>query len=131
MTEDLVTSWTQNCTTRADIINFRSTADDPEQSVTELLADGGPGALHAECVCGAGKPGALSVEDEEITSEPHAKRQRLESVVVQRIGAVNDTTPHRSTASWSTGSLPPTWGRGGRARGASFRGLSSRGRQHG
>jgi hypothetical protein len=140
MTEDLVTGWTQNCTTRADIINFRSAADEPEQSLPELLTDGGPiwseddpvHCVPSVYVALANQIASALTSDDEVTaSEPHAKRQRLESVVVQRIGAVNVTAPRRSTASWSTGSLPPTWGRGSRARGASFRGRSSRGRQRG
>jgi hypothetical protein len=140
MTEDLVTGWTQNCTARADIINFRSSADEPEQPLTELLTDGGPiwseedpvHCMPSVYMALANQiASALSEEDDASASEPHAKRQRLESVVVKRIGAVNATAPRRSTASWSTGSLPPTRGRGGRARGASFRGRASRGRQRG
>jgi hypothetical protein len=45
------------------------------------------------------------------------KRARLESVVVQREQHGAFKVPARSTASWSTGTLPPTRGRGGRARG--------------
>jgi hypothetical protein len=124
MTEDLVTGWTQNCTNRADIINFRSAADDPEQSLTELQADGGPiwseddpvHCMPSVYVALANQvASALSAEDED-TTEPHAKRQHLKSVVVQRIGAINDTAPRRSTASWSTGSLPPN-GEGAAKRG--------------
>jgi hypothetical protein len=89
MMEDLITGWTQDYTNRADLFNFRSAADDPEQSFTELQVD--EGLLWSE-----GMPivyvalanqvaSALSTEEEESESEPHAKRQRLESVVVQRM----------------------------------------------
>jgi hypothetical protein len=53
-------------------------------------------------------------------SEPSAKRQHLESVVVQRSGSATNAAPRRSTASWRTGLLPPSRGRGGIARGGHY-----------
>jgi hypothetical protein len=49
-------------------------------------------------------------------SEPPAKRARLESTIVRRPSVERPSKPHHS-ASWSTGTLPPTQGRGGNTRG--------------
>jgi hypothetical protein len=38
--EDLLVGWGQSLTSRSDILNFRSVADDPEASLLELRIDG-------------------------------------------------------------------------------------------
>jgi hypothetical protein len=137
LVEDLLSGWTQNLTCRADVVNFRMVMDDPEQILTELTHQGEPAWTDADPVhCIPAVYDALvkllaSMLLDVDSAEPQAKRQRLESVVVQREGAVVNTAPSRSTASWSTGMLPPTRGRGGRGRGNLNRGQPFRGRQRG
>jgi hypothetical protein len=125
LAEDLLTGWAQNIASRADIINFRSVADDPEQLLQDLRieddlfwAEEDP--VHCIAKVYSAMAGSLtsllnSGEDEG-EGEPATKRQRLESVVIQRSGSATNAALRRSTASWSTGSLPPSQGRGGRAR---------------
>jgi hypothetical protein len=60
-------------------------------------------------------------------SEPPAKRARLESTIVRRPTVERPQKPHHS-ASWSTGTLPPTRGRDGNTRGGPDRGNRARGR---
>jgi hypothetical protein len=140
LAEDLLTGWSQNITSRANILNFCSVTDDPEQLLQDLRYEDEPIWAEEDPVhCSprvynamAGSiVGMLSSLFTESDAEPAAKRQRLESVVVQRSGAASNTAPSRSTASWSTGMLPPTRGRGGRARGVSHRGRPFGGRQRG
>jgi hypothetical protein len=140
LAEDLLTGWAQNIASRADIINFRSVADDPEQLLQDLRFEDDPfwaeeDPVHCVAKVYSAMAGSLisllnSGEDEG-DGEPAAKRQRLESVVVQRSGSATNAAPRRSTASWSTGLLPPSRGRGGRARGGPYRGHPFGGRQRG
>jgi hypothetical protein len=140
LAEDLLTGWSQNITSRADIINFRSVTDDPEQLLQDLRFEDEPiwaeeDPVHCSPRVYSAMAGSiadmLSNVFAESDAEPAAKRQRLESVVVQRSGAASNAAPSRSTASWSTGSLLPSRGRGGKARGLPHRGRSFRGRQRG
>jgi hypothetical protein len=136
----LLTGWAQNITSRADILNFRSVTDDPEQLLQDLRYEDEPIWAEEDPVhCSprvynaitSSIVGMLSSLFTECDAEPAAKRQRLESVVVQRSGAATNAAPSQSTASWNTGSLPPTRGRGGRGRGVPHRGRTFRGQQWG
>jgi hypothetical protein len=134
--EDLLTGWAQTITDRADILNFRTVADDPEAGLPDLQIDGdsiwnladpvhGSDALYSSMA--ATLVGMLRNPDP--ATEPEGaqpKRARLESVVVQREQHEAFKVPARST-----GTLPPTRGRGGRARGGPSRGRFFRGRGRG
>jgi hypothetical protein len=121
-------------------MNFRSVADDPEQLLQDLrIEDDSMWAEEDPVHCRAKVYNAMASSllsllksgGDDSDLEPAAKRQRLESVVVQRSGPATNAAPRRSTASWSTGSLPPSRGRSGKARGGPYRGRPFRGRQRG
>jgi hypothetical protein len=140
LAEDLLTGWAKNITSRADIMNFRSVADDPEQLLQDLRfedesmwAEEDP--VHCQVkVYDALASSVLSLlkgSGDYSDLEPSAKPQCLESVVIQRSGSATNAAPRQSTASWSTGSLLPSRGRGGRARGGPYRGHPFGGQQRG
>jgi hypothetical protein len=134
--EDLLTGWAQNITDRADILNFRTVADDPEAGLPDLQIEGNSIWSLADPVHGSdalykAMASAGMLRNPDPVTEPDVaqpKRMPLESVVVQREQHGAFKVPARSTASWSTGTLPPTRGRGGRARGDPSRGHFFRGR---
>jgi hypothetical protein len=136
--EDLLTGWAQNITDRADILNFRTVTDDPEAGLPDLQIEGDSIWSLADPVHGSdamykamATALASMLRNPDPVTEPEVaqpRRARLESVVVQREQHGAFKVPARSTASWSTGSLPPTRGTGGRARGDPMRGRFFRGR---
>jgi hypothetical protein len=142
MLEDLLTAWGQSVMDRADIFHFRTVTDDPDDATVSLMVRGETiwstdDPVHANPVLykalAADILNLIGVSDAACAdvgagAGPPAKRARLESVVVQRESSVAPKVPTRSTASWLTGTLPPTRGRGGRERGGSGQGPPFRGR---
>jgi hypothetical protein len=121
--EDLLVGWGQSLTSRSDILNFRLVADDPEAGLLELRIDGEelwqlPDPVHGTVALYSGMAKLLASilstdEESDQEGEPVQKRPRFESIVVQRQGGAAQKAPTKSTASWSTGILPPP-PRGGR-----------------
>jgi hypothetical protein len=142
LVEDLLTAWGQSVTDWSDIFHYRTVMDDPDDATASLTVQGETiwtteDPVHASLVLykalAADILNLIGVSEDASAdvgagAGPPAKRARLESVVVQRKVSVAPKVPTRSTASWSTGTLPPTRGRGGRGGGGSGRGRPFRGR---
>jgi hypothetical protein len=131
--EDLLTAWGQTHSCRSDIVHFRAVADDAEGNLPDLQVGGQSfwrqdDPVHCTEAFYAGLArlllAMLAADDGPRSSEeaePAPKRARLESIVVQREQGGASSAPKKSTASWSTGYLPPMrgratrgWPRGGR-----------------
>jgi hypothetical protein len=134
--EDLALAWVQSINERSVVFNFRSCTDDPEDPLPDLQVGGRPLWSAADPVHGIPELYSLASSaimsaietDTELENEdgqPAQKRQRLESVIVRRAGK-SRPRGRGTTASWSTGTLPPTRGKGGK--GAKGRGRAMRGR---
>jgi hypothetical protein len=137
--QDLLVGWGQGLSSRSDILNFRSVADDPEAGLLELRVDGeelwqaldpvhGTEALYSGM---AKLLASILVADEDSNQDAELahKRPCLESIVVQQLGGQAQKAPVKSTASWSTGVLPPPpRGGHGQARGVFRGGRPPRGR---
>jgi hypothetical protein len=142
--EELISGWAQSINSRSEVLNFRMVADDPEQELPDLTVHGvqmwapgdpvhGSGSYYQEMATLVSETIRSTVYDDG-ESLPPSKRLRLESVIVKREGESKRVS--KSSASWSTGKLPPLRGRGGPARGPrggrpfSHRGRFQRGRAH-
>jgi hypothetical protein len=142
--EELISGWAQSINSRSEVLNFRMVADDPEQELPDLTVHGvqmwapgdpvhGSGSYYREMATLVSETIRSTVYDDG-ESLPPSKRLRLESVIVKREG--ESKRVRKSSASWSTGKLPPLRGRGGPVRGPrgsrpfSHRGRFQRGRAH-
>jgi hypothetical protein len=124
--EDLLTAWGQAHSCRSDIVHFRAVADDAEASLPDLKTEGQSfwrkdDPVHCTEAFYTGLArfllSMLAADDSPWSSEvpePAPKRARLESIVVQREHGGASSAPKKSTASWSSGYLPPMRGRGPR-----------------
>ena len=140
MLEELVYAWAQGINPKSEIFHFRTAADDAEQPLDELTVNGEPMWRFGEPVHCCSDFYHIAAEaiasrigggDDESVAGPQSKRPRLESVVVKRIGSDRASKPKKPTASWSTGTLPPQRGGGGRGGRGPFRGRFPRGFRRG
>jgi hypothetical protein len=121
---------------RSEVFSFRMVANNPSADLHALQVRGDPLWRAGDLV-----HGSVSYYAEMVTAvvesvraaimgdgcEPPAKRAQLESSIVRRPTVERPPKPHHS-ASWSTGTLLPTRGRGGNTRGGPDRGNRARGR---
>jgi hypothetical protein len=128
--EDLILAWVQSINERSVVFNFRSCTDDPEDMLLDLQVSGRPLWSVADPVHGVPELYNLAAstimsaianetESDGEDSQPAHKRQRLESVVARRAGE-NLLRGRGSTDSWSTGTLPPSRGKGAKGRGRPY-----------
>jgi hypothetical protein len=134
--EDLLNGWAQSINVRSEVFSFRMVADNPSVDLYTLQVRGDPLWRTGDPVHGSANyyaEMATAVMESvraaimEDGSEPPVKRARLESTIVRRPTEDRPPKPHHS-ASWSTGTLPPTRGRGGKMQGGPDRGNRARGR---
>jgi hypothetical protein len=139
--EDILSGWIQSINSRSEILHFRTVTDNPEAPLPELLVNGEPlwpandpvhgsAAYYSEISATLAESVRAVILDEG-GQPPPPKRQRLESVVVRREGESVASPARRHNASWSTGILPASRGRGGKERGSFHRGSHARGRWRG
>jgi hypothetical protein len=134
MLEELVFAWAQGINPRWEIFHFRTAADDADQPLDELTVNGEPMWRYGEpvhCCEEFYRLAAEAIASRIGGGEDETKRPRLESVIVKRSGSDRASKSKKPTASWSTGTLPPQRGGGGRGGRGPFRGRFPRGFRRG
>jgi hypothetical protein len=134
--EELLNGWAQSINVRSEVFSFRMVADNPGDDLHALQVRSDPlwragdpvhGSVSYYAEMASAVVESVRAAIMEDGSEPPAKRARLESTIVRRPSVDRPSKSHHS-ASWSTGTLPPTRGRGGNTRGGPARGSRARGR---